>query len=411
MIVRKLDFYIRAVAKFVCFGSLKALAYVWPRNSESVVMGGWSGELFIDNPKYLLLYMLEHTDFKITWIGNDGLRRQLPQNEKLGFARKGSFAAFVKLINAKTWICCQAVSMDLTEFPILGRAQSIDLWHGIPIKYVGELTPSLRSAKVKSSLCRKIYQAVVTNSHSWLVVSNDKMIDILCDGAPSRYVRSKILRVGTPRNDFLLNNASNKWAISSLRQKYSTLLGFDKRKKIVLYLPTWRMNGDVFAFYKLSNQEQSVWHRALDDANAVLIEKHHRETYKNYPTAKSSHCSIVISSEMQKEIDVQELLLVADVLISDYSGAYIDFGLLKKPVVHFAYDLDTYKSSDSGLAYDLQDVAAGPIVTNYEELLHLATETLRKLKCQQGSNYLSLVQYENGEASKAICDFMMTTRR
>lgn len=399
--------YAAAASKLLGLVFLRGIAYVWPRSAKSVVIGGYCGDLYIDNPKYLLAYLLEHTSFRVTWIGKEHIREQLPQNANLSFAAKGSLLAFWRLLNAKTWICCQAINVDLTSLPILGRGICIDLWHGIPVKYIGAQTPSARNANAQATYLGKMYQKVALNLKSWLVVSNDKMIDILCGGVPFRYNKKRILPFGTPRNDFLINHAADENLKLRLRCKYARLLGFDSMKKIVLYLPTWRMRGDcVFAFYNQSTNVQEEWQQVMDECNAVLIEKHHYATYARYPIVRGSVCSITISAEQQKLVDVQELLLIADVLISDYSGAYIDFALLKRPVIHFAYDLDEYSQGDSGLAYNLYDVAAGPIVSDVSELKYAVRDVLLKADFTPAKGFHLLVEYERGDASVRIADFL-----
>ena len=148
----------------------------------------------------------------------------------------------------------------------------------------------------------------------------------------------------------------------------------------------------------------------LENHNAVLVEKHHYGTYAKYPMTKPSACSVVVSAEQQRDIDVQELMLVADLMISDYSGAYIDYALMKRPVVHFAYDLAEYMTQDSGLAYDLGTVAAGPIAQNIEELKSVVDERLRSPRFTPASGFADLVAYEQGNSCEQILDFILKCR-
>ena len=391
---------------------LRAVAYCWPRDRNLIVIGGWCGELYIDNPKYLLDYLLKNTEFKVVWVGKEHIREQLPKHERLRFAVKDSLSASWNLLNAKTWVCCQAINIDLTILPILGRAICIDLWHGIPIKFIGEQTPKIKNSGLGLSVLKRLCHKLIYDWKSWIVVSNDRMVDLLCDGVPARYNKKRVLKVGTPRNDFLINHASDEKLKGQLRKKYSALLGFDSKKKIVLYLPTWRMSGDdVFTFYNQTLVLQDRWKRMLDRNNGVLIEKHHWGTYARYPSTESSLCSIAISASQQKQIDIQELLLVADLLISDYSGAYIDFALLKRPVLHFAYDLEKYTNEDSGLAYSLQDVAAGPIVLDVNELENVVNQLLKLEMFSPAEGYHKLVEYEYGTSSAKIVDFINSRSR
>ena len=401
------SFYI--IKTFRLFGLilLRGIAFLWPRSGKEIVIGGWCGELFIDNPKYLLLYLLENTDYKITWIGKSAIVSQLPSHINLRFARMGSLYAFWRLLNARTWICCQAINLDLTSLPILGRGTCIDLWHGILIKLIGESTPKLKSLNLRTSYFAELYHKMTQQLDSWVAVSNERMVDILCQGEPSRYKSSRILRVGTPRNDFLINNSYNEKVISALRHKYASILGFDENRKIVLYLPTWRMRGDcVFAFYNQKSNVQEDWKKMLESHDAILIEKHHYGTYARYPLLKDSICSIAIPASLQNCVDVQELLLIANVLISDYSGAYIDYALLRRPVIHFAYDLEEYSTADSGLAYNLYDVAAGPIVTRLSELKTMVCQALTTTEFHPAKGFDRLVEYETGNASAKITDFI-----
>ena len=385
---------------------LRGLAYLWPRSSKNVVMGAWMGNLFGDNPKYLCLYLLEHTDYNITWVGNDIVRDYLPNHGRLRFARKGSFNAFFALMRARVWICCQAWNIDLTQLPIKGFATIIDTWHGIPVKQVGQNVPSRTTAN-KPNVLKRLANRLQYEQKEWLLVCSNKMAEILTTGVPGRYSMKRLLPYGTPRNDYLIKNATNFDLITKLKRKYAQVLGFDADKKVVLYMPTWRSRGDcVYAFYNQQDAQQKVWRKMLDDNNAVLIEKHHYGTYAKYPMTKASECSVVITADQQKDVDVQELLLISDVLISDYSGAYIDYALLQRPILHFVYDLDEYATSDSGLAYDLESVAAGPMIVTCDELIIEVDSELKSPVFAPANGFRSLVVYERGSSCERIVDFM-----
>jgi len=80
---------------------------------------------------------------------------------------------------------------------------------------------------------------------------------------------------------------------------------------------------------------------------------------------------------VRKPSDIQELLIIADLIISDYSSVIFDYLLTMKPVILFPYDLDIYKKG-RGLHYDLRDIAPGPIVFEIEELIE-AIRNMEKL--------------------------------
>lgn len=382
-----------------------------PRSRKRVCIGAWFGNLYADNPKYFAEYLLEHSDFVLTWIGNDSVRQQLPQHERMHFARKGSLRAVCELLRAKFWICCIFCVHDLTTLPISGGAICINLWHGIPIKRNGRPTAhNCKESCVRRFLAvvERFYANIVSGEKEWLLVSSSGMADIQLKGYDI-FSKDRILQIGTPRNDFLLNNRTNTALKLLLKKKYSALLGFDANKKVVLYLPTWRMSGkNVFCFYSLDAGKQAEIKALLDSYSATLIEKHHFHTYELHPTAGKSACTTVITEKQFDKTDAQELLLCADIVISDYSGAYVDFGLLGRPCIHFAYDLDEYANQDSGLSYDLRQVAAGPVSTTLDELLRAMRNSLETGESKPGKGYCGLVEFETGNACRNLLSFMIS---
>ena len=261
-------------------------------------------------------------------------------------------------------------------------------------------------------LLEEFYSKIISGEKEWLLVASDGMAKIQLDGYPCNYSKEKILKFGTPRNDYLLRNKNNKALKTSLKKKYAKLIGFNPDEKIILFLPTWRATGkNVFCFFTLGSETQRKIKELLDNHSSVLIEKHHFHTYELYPCIEHSECSIVIDKNIIQQIDAQELLLCADILICDYSGAYVDFGLLERPCINFAYDLEDYTNQDYGLAYNLQDVAAGPLVTTIDELLPNLEKALQENKFAPAREYASLVKFERGNSCEKLLRFMSTSAK
>ena len=393
----------------------RQLSKLFPRNSNSVCIGAWFGNLYADNSKYLCEYLLEETDFDVTWIANEKVRDVLPRHPRLKFAKKGTFRATVTLLRAKFWIFCIFHAHDLTSLPIDGGAICINLWHGIPIKANGcknsVWDSSCPRGRGMLAFLERTYSRLSAGEKEWLVVSSDNMAEIQVRGNPATYRFDRIIPVGTPRNDFLIHNKNNKGLRLSLRKRLAERLGFDPGRRIVMYLPTWRASGkNVFCFYAIDAEKRKTVMQILEDNNAVLIEKHHFHTYEAYPVPATSDCSIVMRGEQLQEFDAQERWICADMLISDYSGAYIDFGLLDCPCIHFAYDIDDYSKNDCGLAYNLQDVALGPIACDFDTLVMALRRELSNMSFRPAAGFHNLVQYENGDSCRKIVEFMEMTR-
>lgn len=402
-----ISFYVKTALKFLTTLPIILLAHFYPRSRRKVVAGAWHAALYADNPKYFVEYLLQNTKVRITWIGNPSVEKLLPKHKNLSFARFGSTKAFWSALNAKYWIFSNESAKDITSRPIRGLAKCVNLWHGIPLKLIGESSPSSHGGLNETRLAL-FYLRLLWGNHDWLPISSLKMGIILSNGFPFHFSKNKTLPFGSPRNDYLIQEKNNVGLKQRLREKYAYLLGIAPSKRIITYLPTWRSRegAEIFTFYGLNEADASKVSAILDKVDATLIEQHHFWTYQKCSPPANSRCSTVITFEQKALVDVQELLLITDILICDYSSAYIDFGLLERPCIHFAYDLEEYTKNDSGLAYDIEQVAAGPIVRTFNELLDKLSELLSTPVFQPAPHFHDLIEYETGHACEQLARFM-----
>ena len=288
-----------------------------------------------------------------------------------------------------------------------------NLWHGIPLKYLGEATPyALAHRKKKSALvclAGRLRLALTCKKEWYTVTSSRGMSKLMAESYPRHFALPRCLECGTPRNDFLIAHAHDERLKADLRNKFARLLGFDPTKKIVLYLPTWRIgNPKPFTFFALDEESRESVQAVLEENNAVLVEKHHHVTLSRSPVAATSRGSmIVVPQGAHDVIDPQELLLAGDVLVSDYSGAYVDFPLLARPCIHYVYDYDRYKNEDSGLAYNLDDVAGGACVREFPDLVTAMRKALQGQGTGPRPGLNGLLAFEKGNACASICAHMM----
>ncbi len=217
-------------------------------------MGAWYGNFYSDNPKYLAEYLLQNTDYRIFWIGNSQMADNLPKHANLQFVLKGSLRAYWILLRAKFWFCCTGRGVDLTGLPIHGGATCVNLWHGTPS---GKRSDHNTVWDKNSPLGRGIrgaleraYALMLSGQRDWLTVANDTEAETLTIGFPCAFSTDKALKIGTPRYDFLIHNATNTSLICALKEKYARILKFDPARKIITYMPTWRSaGGKIFCFY------------------------------------------------------------------------------------------------------------------------------------------------------------------
>lgn len=155
----------------------------------------------------------------------------------------------------------------------------------------------------------------------------------------------EIFEYGTPRNDLLINN--DKEYIRNIKRKLNIL--YDT--KLVLYAPTFRKNDDL-----------EVYNLDYESILKSLKEKFGGEwkfCIKLHPHLISRSEELNYGDDvldLTKYDDIQELLSITDVLISDYSSLVFDFGLTKRPCFLYVPDLDEYISKDRTLYFNIKSL-------------------------------------------------------
>ena len=172
---------------------------------------------------------------------------------------------------------------------------------------------------------------------------------------------------GFPRTDMFFDINLVETRKKEVYSKYPFL----KNKKIILFAPTYRGKRVVDADYgfdridldkiynKFKNEYIFIfkWHPALYNNIVKGIKNgYNLDKYKNF------------YYDLSKERDINDLLLVTDVLITDYSSVIFDYAFINKPIIYFAYDLEKYKE-ERGLYFDYEEYIYGQIAKNDDELI------------------------------------------
>ena len=187
--------------------------------------------------------------------------------------------------------------------------------------------------------------------------------------------------------------------IEQEKSRYSSLIPFDGDKKVIMYLPTYRRTSKNLSFLGLTEDENLKLNRLLEKHNAVILEKLHLAS-SDEAVPQSAAVKHVPS-----HFNVQELMLFADVLISDYSGAFLDYLFLDRPIIHYVYDYDFYKNTDSGLYYEIDEFMSGHVCKDFDSLLAALDEVLAGADPYRARRQIikdSFMEYEKGTASETI---------
>lgn len=233
------------------------------------------------------------------------------------------------------------------------NVECIQIWHAAgAVKNFGFLDPTVhkRSPREKQRIL-----AVYKRFHK-VVVNSQKFADIFEEAFQLN--RDQFLPLGFPRTDFFFHKAMHKKVNDKFFAKYPHFKG----KKIILYAPTYRPNTEEnklkLDIEKLANQ--------LTDEYVLFIRMH--------PSVNLTELGMVERKDFvydfSREATINQLLVVADYLITDYSSIPFEFAFLKKPMIFFPYDLNDYMENP-GLWDKYENIVPGPIAYNTNEIIDI----------------------------------------
>ena len=212
--------------------------------------------------------------------------------------------------------------------------------------------------------------------------------------------KEKIKALGLPRLDYYFENHDLNKIKSDFCKKYNV----ESNKKIILYAPTFRDEK------KYNNVLNSLNLKKFNDVlgdEYVLALRLHPKIRDFYDDAIESSENYIDCSNYPSE---QELMMISDVLITDYSSIMIEFAILDKPILFFVYDLDNYLSTERGFYYDFKKTVPGKLVYNSDELIDaINNEDFDKDKMT--SFVKTQFDVIDGKSSKRVVDFLLNNGR
>ena len=266
----------------------------------------------------------------------------------------------------------------------------VQLWHapGASKKFGG-------SVEIES---RDILSKISENT-DYFIVTSKKIIDYYAEAF--QMPKSKIKALGLPRMDYYFEDHD----LDKLKEDFSKKYGISPDKKIILYAPTFRQENEkynnVFNYLDLAEFNQE-----LGDEYVLALRLHPK--IKNfYKDDISSNGRYVDVSDFESE---QELMLISDILITDYSSIMIEFSALNKPTAFFTYDLNDYLAFERGFYYDFKTTVPGPIVYSTSELVDVIKNN--KFDKTKISDFVK-TQFDeiDGHSSERIVSYLLNSGR
>jgi CDP-glycerol glycerophosphotransferase len=233
--------------------------------------------------------------------------------------------------------------------------------------------------------------------------NDSKMADLILSGCGfftklcrrAFWYDGEILECGSPRLDVLFQLSEEK--LRSVKAQ----LGIGEGKKVILYAPTFRANGNTGCYIQNYEQILSALKEKTGEDWVFAVRLHPNVANKAGFIAYSDR---LINATVYP--DLYELIPMADIVISDYSSLMFDSALIRKPVFLYATDIAEY-TADRNFYFDIEKLPF-PLARSSQELLENMLNCNEKEYLAAVDNFNeSLDYYENGTASETVANKIM----
>ena len=352
---------IRSFNSFIRKINYKISSFGVKVDEKTLLFCCFNGKSYSCSPKAIYEYMInndEFKDYKFIWAFVDDKKyKYLEENINTTVVKIREKEYKKYLAKAKYWI----FNYKIPDFLYPKKNQIfVQCWHGTPLKRLGCDLEHFDNVLNTIDGIKKRYK-IEASKFTYFISPSKFASEKFISAWNLKEIGKEniIVEEGYPRNDFLFNYKEKD--VQQIRKK----LGIENdNRKIILYAPTYR-----------SDQHQTglgyVYKEEID------FKKMEEKFGKEYLILFRPHYFIANSFDFDKYKgfvynvanidDINELYIISDILITDYSSVFFDYANLKRPMIFFMYDLEHYKNESNGFYIDLNELP-GPIVETQEDL-------------------------------------------
>ena len=327
-----------------------------------IVFSAYGGRSYACSPKAIYEFLLsreEFRQFEFIWLFADPEKyRFLEENPRTRVLGIKTAAADRALHSAKYWI----LNFRAPDHWQPKKDQIyVQCWHGTPLKKLGYDIETTTNAMNSVREIRAKYRTDAERFRYLLspcAFATEKFDSAWNLSAAGR--SGDILETGYPRDDFLLHYTEED--CRCVRSRLG-LEGSDR--KVILYTPTWRDDqhrsgvGNVYS----CPEDIDLLREKLGEQYVILFRAHYLvansfdfEKYRGFVYDVSGYD------------DINELYIISDVLVTDYSSTLFDYAILGRPILFYMYDRKVYGEETRGF-YFAPELLPGPIAHTEQELI------------------------------------------
>lgn len=341
---------------------------VVPVKKKTWVFGADYGKSYREGSKYLLEYMLDnHSDYDCCFITMSQNVYDELKSKGIPVEMNCSLKGILKAAKAECVFTTQTTSDIHLTYKKAGR-RFFYLVHGQPLKVALSALKNTEYwkryhkkeslfARFKRKLTYYLNDGYVMGDVEFVAATSDFLKPYMEKDFGSKL---PVKVMGMPRNDALFQSErmkKEKW-VKGLEGKF-----------VITYMPTHRAYGKGQASPTPFKDRPDIqeWMR---ENNVVLLVKNHPNMIKQCKTFYSSDCIIDITTQ---GIDPQVAIYHSDVLVTDFSSVWMDYLLLRRPILFYIYD--DFEHNDVGCHYDIRKNPPGHFCYSEDEFFDMIKKT------------------------------------
>jgi len=335
---------------------VERLSTLWNRDQRLWVFGARGGTEFVDNSKYLYLWVAANDpSIRAVWLSkNETVVETLQQH---GYEAYHANSLRGRILTLRAGVVFVTQGLRDVHMGSTAGATLVELWHGLTLKTIA-WDAEWADQPWPVRRCHRYMASEI----DLVTAPSTAAIEPLASGLgidPERFVVT-----GYPRTD-VFADAVEDAALTVDTDLIERIETRASESSVVFYLPTYRGDGESF----VEAFDADAVGTALADSEAHLYVKAH--PHEPVPNA-ASHPRI---HWLPASVDPYLVLPHADVLLTDYSSVYFDYLAVDRPIVFFAYDRASYTAT-RGFYFDYDAVTPGEIVTDADALPAALTAAL-----------------------------------
>lgn len=361
------------------------------KRDQNIWVFGSNLNKYIDNSKYLFEYVSKSNNaIEAIWITGDKKLVKKINSTGLKSYWRYSIKGMISAAKAGAFI----YSYGLTDINMwLKRgAFKLNLWHGVGLKKVGidiDRGPARKLFQPKG-LMEKIF-ARINAPHLF-----DRDYHLLATSKITKRNYSKSFQI--PEENIFISGYPRLQPFYSDAMPPKLWQSFDK---VVLYMPTFRDDNPLFLNDAFPNAE--MLNEVCKTENILIVFKLHQLTPQSETDRFKGFSNLEL---LDNHLDVYPLMKSTSAMITDYSSVFVDYAVLKKPILIYAHDYKSYVANSRDMYFNLDDLTKGKQLESFESLL----EALSQLK----NNSIPIDplinifwQEDSKHASKKITDWVI----